>query len=519
MVPKPPKYFSPFQHDLFQPLLEYKLSYLIPGCPDQDYGYYEYDTTRETFNMYDDAVCGDFWPFSKMINATPSHKESTGYTVSTSMSAHFGVTVDTNFLLKNNSHDDDGSESIFEFIGDDLMFVYIDDFFVLNGAAAFYSKKASINFATGKVHSTNLSGMEGNSTGGPDSPVDYYLYDAFRWALMEKDGYTDGTVMTYVNGSKQTPLYWTPFEIKSQYSAGTSTVSIDGGTYTVYSLKSEYETIIRNELNKIFKQVTVNGATTWILKDNIAHNLKAFYAESHAVNSNIHMRFNIEPIFSLSYDGNGGSSTNYGNRYIINDVDKNERHTVLSNSTLQFVKDGYVFKYWNTKPDGSGTSYVPGNIFVVEKSTILYAIWERRGNIVYDGNGGSSTNYGSRYTDVNKVLDNYTVLSNNVINFSKPGYNFVRWNTSSDGSGTNYNAGSIVNIPNNTILYAIWNVDTTPHTLTVDPNGGYYNGSKNTTQYSLSINDSQSISIPSRPGFRFLSSSVIMHKGAREERI
>lgn len=43
---------------------------------------------------------------------------------------------------------------------------------------------------------------------------------------------------------------------------------------------------------------------------------------------------------------------------------------------------GYTFVGWNTRADGSGTMYQPGNSFSLTEDTILYAIWAKAGNNV-----------------------------------------------------------------------------------------------------------------------------------------
>ena len=47
--------------------------------------------------------------------------------------------------------------------------------------------------------------------------------------------------------------------------------------------------------------------------------------------------------------------------------------TVLRPGTL--ARSGYNFSGWNTKPDGSGSSYAPGATFTILASTELFAVW------------------------------------------------------------------------------------------------------------------------------------------------
>lgn len=77
---------------------------------------------------------------------------------------------------------------------------------------------------------------------------------------------------------------------------------------------------------------------------------------------------------AISYDANGGSGT----------VPATQNATVYNNTTSQSFKiatntltrTNYKFVSWNTKNDGSGTTYQPNDSKSFSKSTILYAIWE-----------------------------------------------------------------------------------------------------------------------------------------------
>ena len=60
-----------------------------------------------------------------------------------------------------------------------------------------------------------------------------------------------------------------------------------------------------------------------------------------------------------------------------------ESVTVLGN-TGNLKKDDYKFVGWNTKADGTGTSYVAGDTFNISKNTVLYAQWKdsRTGDLI-----------------------------------------------------------------------------------------------------------------------------------------
>jgi uncharacterized repeat protein (TIGR02543 family) len=78
----------------------------------------------------------------------------------------------------------------------------------------------------------------------------------------------------------------------------------------------------------------------------------------------------------IVYDGNGGELPGGGTDYSV-PVPNNTHHTIQTNS---FELANKAFSHWNTKSDGSGTSYNEGDSVLVGTSALetpstLYAIW------------------------------------------------------------------------------------------------------------------------------------------------
>lgn len=76
-------------------------------------------------------------------------------------------------------------------------------------------------------------------------------------------------------------------------------------------------------------------------------------------------------IFHIIYDGNtntGGIVPTDGKDY-----SPKEQATLLNKNTLE--KEGFTFLGWNTKPDGTGTKYQPGDVITMTEDMILYAQW------------------------------------------------------------------------------------------------------------------------------------------------
>jgi len=89
--------------------------------------------------------------------------------------------------------------------------------------------------------------------------------------------------------------------------------------------------------------------------------------------------------------------------------------------------------------------------FQVTSSTTIRAYVELKHNTItyYKNDGSSSSLTQSKVYNVAATLKNASA-------FSRTGYTLVRWNTKSDGSGTNYALGASYNYNVDLTLYAVW---------------------------------------------------------------
>jgi uncharacterized repeat protein (TIGR02543 family) len=81
------------------------------------------------------------------------------------------------------------------------------------------------------------------------------------------------------------------------------------------------------------------------------------------------------PRYTITYDGNTNTS---GNPPIdgSSPYEFGSTVTILGNSgSPAFAKTGFAFAGWNIVDDGSGTSYIQGNTFVINSNVTLYAQW------------------------------------------------------------------------------------------------------------------------------------------------
>ena len=157
---------------------------------------------------------------------------------------------------------------------------------------------------------------------------------------------------------------------------------------------------------------------------------------------------------TLTYDANGGTGSwsetktfNVGEEYTF---------TVKPRFDTGITREKCAFRYWSIDKADERDRYNGGSTITVTGDTTLYAQWQyvpQEINILY------YPNYSSMEPVVSESAtegESYPVLGSNTF---RPPYNkhFVNWNTASDGSGTPYEADSVITAPGNDLtLYAQW---------------------------------------------------------------
>lgn len=140
------------------------------------------------------------------------------------------------------------------------------------------------------------------------------------------------------------------------------------------------------------------------------------------------------------------------------ELPKGSEYTV---SGISSPTSGLAFPFhrlveWNTKPDGSGDSYQPGDVMIVNETTTIYAIWENIEQevvfctVTFDANGGEG-----EMAPETDIPVNGSIMAP-FCDFTYDGYTFVGWNTAADGSGEMYEEWDDVTILNDLTLYAMW---------------------------------------------------------------
>lgn len=188
----------------------------------------------------------------------------------------------------------------------------------------------------------------------------------------------------------------------------------------------------------------------------------------------------------ITFDSNNGSGTT-STQSVESGVETELR-------TNPYTYTDYVFQGWNTKADGTGTSYSNLQNVTTISSLTLYAQWLAGVNrtVTFNANGGSGTQDA-------QVAGLPTALSAN--KFTKSGYTFIGWTTAANGSGYSYSDKATFSFGQNTTLYAQWAANTVSRTVSF-----YGNGATSGTTSSQIASSIQSLNMNgfSRTGYNFL---------------
>lgn len=110
----------------------------------------------------------------------------------------------------------------------------------------------------------------------------------------------------------------------------------------------------------------------------------------------------VRPVYTLSFDANGGIGA---------PAEQEKDHgkdAVVPKAEPVF--SGYKFINWNTKADGTGVSYAPGDIYTPNENKTLYAIWQKIEPPVTKEPTVNIRNFTSSRTEKYKTTITFTAL-------------------------------------------------------------------------------------------------------------
>ena len=170
-------------------------------------------------------------------------------------------------------------------------------------------------------------------------------------------------------------------------------------------------------------------------------------------------------IYTVLYDANNAT----GGTVPASQTKIHDEILILATNSGNLYRTGYAFRNWNTAANRTGIYYAGGDKYSGNADLTLYAQWNPNDYIVtYDGNGSTSgsTADSLHFYDIAKSLTPN--------GFSRTGYTFAGWSTTSDNEAVYGDRQLVSNLTTTNgakvMLYAKWRLAT--YSVTYHANGG-----------------------------------------------
>ena len=279
--------------------------------------------------------------------------------------------------------------------------------------------------------------------------------------------YSDSQKISITSGEETQNIYaqWSEQSITVQFheNGGTGTLASQTIKYSELPKKLSANTFTREGYNYIGWNTSADGNKNYfydgfdVTEDN--WNSLRNYA-SGAVTIDLYAQWDVIR-YSVKFDTTGGTWTDSYSlqyQYLVHDT----QATKPSDPT----RTAYEFVGWYESDDWGATFASSAFDFStpITKDTWLYAQWNAQNlTITFDANGGTGSMAPQTLTG-----DDLYVASLSPNSFTRTGYNFVGWSTSSSATSTNFVDGELITESNwNTLrtaeeitLYAVWEIQT-----------------------------------------------------------
>ena len=368
-----------------------------------------------------------------------------------------------------------------------------------------YIRNSSNNYFTQSVYYDNNLTLMNGAGSGFKMTRDYYTFS--KWQKNGTTSYFDGgsthkasalnSAVATGNTDVTFTAVWTPKPYKITYNLNGGKIG-SSTTNPVQNYNYETDVYIGNYSSGATAYATPSkdgydfggwkytGSTVgYWTKDNVYAN-KYHKGQWEHGDITLYAQWS-KKTYTVTYNANGGTGA---------PANQTKTHGVdLTLSSTKPTRDGYDFVLWNTKSDGSGTTYKSGAKYTANANLTLYAQWSKKTyTVTYNANGGSGAP--SAQTKTHGV--DLTLSSTKP---TRDGYNFTGWNTKSDGAGTAYSSGAKYTRNESVTLYAQWSKKT--YTVTYNANGGTGAPANQTKTHGVDL--TLSSTKPTRDGYDFVS--------------
>ena len=202
---------------------------------------------------------------------------------------------------------------------------------------------------------------------------------------------------------------------------------------------------------------------------------------------------NVSQTYTVTYNANGGTGAP--------SAQIKTHNVALTLHTTKPTRSGYTFLGWGVSSTATMPYYSPGDTFLKNANTTLYAVWESNAAtfpVKYFANGGTGA------PSPQTKIENVTLILSSV-KPTRSGYTFLGWSTGSLAISPTYYAGGSFTGNYALNLYAVWEKNTVSgktYKITYMANGGSFAPAAQTQQEGRAIQITSGT--PWRDGYQFL---------------
>ena len=309
-----------------------------------------------------------------------------------------------------------------------------------------------------------------------------------------KGNYTGAKSTTFKIAEKASSCTITSVPTLKYPSSATGTIKFSctgDGSITVSSANTGIITV-SNASSTSATLTALKAGTTKITVSQAAGN----YAAS-SVSADIAVGYST---YTVILDGNG--ATKQGNTSAVATYNS----TTLSAITLP--ERSYKITYnmgttGITKPDDSKANYTFTGWYTSKYDYNVIKVANAAATPALEASVSGYTNASKQWTRKGEatLYAHWSANSTKIAEIQKEGYS-CHWNTSSNGSGTNYNSGQTVDtITSDITLYPMCSIN--QYVLTVNPNGGTWKSSTSASTITQNYGTTTTINDPVRTGYKF----------------
>lgn len=326
---------------------------------------------------------------------------------------------------------------------------------------------ASMSYTVPALASYKVAYNANGGTGAPSTQTKYYGKTltlssikptragyAFKgWATSASGSVAYASGATYTSNASIT-LYavWQKITYTVKYNAngGAGAPSNQTKTYgvnlTLSSAKPTRESYIDENGSTV--SYTFKGWATSASSSTIAYKAGATYTANASITLYAVWAVTTTAVtYDIVYETGDGTK--------VASQEKTKGTAIILRNTIP-TRNGFTFSKWNTKSDGTGTSYNAGATYSIDADLTLYAIWTpwtHTVNFNINGGSGSVPSGFTKTGGADVILSETVPVRNNYVCYA--------WSTNADGSGKIYYAGEVYDNEQNggtVTLYAKWDL-------------------------------------------------------------